>query len=512
MEQCRKKIINRSPSRSSKYPKRFQEEIENVLELLNSVGETDPLKGGEEDLYHLRTTNRELYLQAIKNLNEVVDLKNETDPDIIKYLTEPMSIQDRFTLVSMYFTYLSLDDSTIEKIEMRGLMYNLFIKCKDSNKLKNNTHVQDSYTDRLRKSISDLQTTESNMEVICDKFSSLQSLSENSEEYPKLKEWLNCVIKLPFDRRKNFPYEDGGISHFLFDLKRQMDKELYGMEKVKEQILLFVNSKITNPLMKKCNIGLLGPAGCGKTSIARLLSRIMDFPFQQISLGGVKDSEYLKGHSYTYLGSQPGEIVRCLSRMKYSNGILFIDEYEKGVNNKDVCGTLLHITDPSQNSEYRDNYLSELTIDLSNIWFIYSMNSLPKNDACRDRIHVIELEGYTTKDKIAILTDYIFPKTLVNCGMKEDSIIINRDVSEYIVSKASTRFDKGVRSIEKCILDLVNKINFLICNQENTFILSFSLTEKLELPLVLTRDIVHRLVFADVVEDSSNRFLESMYM
>ena len=103
-----------------------------------------------------------------------------------------------------------------------------------------------------------------------------------------------------------------------------------------------------------------------KTAIAKTLSKCLDFPFEQISFGGVSDPEFLTGHDYTYIGSRPGEIVRCLSRMGYKNGIIFLDEFEKTSGKKGISSTLLHLTDFTQNHEFRDNYLADITIDLSN--------------------------------------------------------------------------------------------------------------------------------------------------
>ena len=100
--------------------------------------------------------------------------------------------------------------------------------------------------------------------------------------------------------------------------------------------------------------------------------------------------------------------------MKYKNGILFLDEFDKISDNKDLCSALLHITDPIQNSEFRDKFLSDITIDLSYLWFIYSMNELPTDSALRDRIYTIEVPGYQLEDKICIVIDYLFPKALKN--------------------------------------------------------------------------------------------------
>ena len=307
-----------------------------------------------------------------------------------------------------------------------------------------------------------------------------------SEEQSKLRNWLKYATDLPYNRIKEIRYSK--ISEFLKSVSIKLDKELYGMNKVKEQILIFLNTRLSNPEMKGCSLGFKGPPGVGKTTIARILAKVMEWPFEQISFGGVSNADFLKGHDFTYVGSRPGEIVRCLSRMKYKNGILFFDEFEKVADNKPILSTLLHITDFQQNHEFTDNYLADLKIDLSRLWFIYSMNEYPKDSALRDRIYIIELDGYKTDEKVKILKDYVLPKFLKNIGLKEDDIIIDENVSKYIIEKYDKDY-KGIRNLENIMKEIVQKIHFIVNNFEemNTYsCLTFKCKEKLKFPLNLT--------------------------
>lgn len=227
------------------------------------------------------------------------------------------------------------------------------------------------------------------------------------------------------------------------------------------------------------------------TSIARCLAKVLDFPFEQISFGGVHHSDFIKGFDFTYVGSRPGEIARCLTRMKYKNGILFLDEYEKVAENPEITSTLLHITDFSQNSVFRDNYFNDVTIDLSSLWFVYSMNDLPRDKALKDRIYSIVVEGYSEKEKVRIASDYLFPKNLVNLGKSRGDVVLKDEVVGYLVRKVCSG-EKGIRTLEKAVRDVLNKIHFLVSNQDRlpcSFMLPSSCFP-LEFPVELTEKMV----------------------
>ena len=287
------------------------------------------------------------------------------------------------------------------------------------------------------------------------------------------------------------------------------------MDKIKEQIMLFLNTKLNNPKMKGCSLGLVGPPGVGKTTIAKCLSKCLDWPFQQISFGGVQDPAFLKGHDYTYVGAKPGEIALCMQRMKYKNGILFFDEYEKIGNNNDINSFLLHITDFQQNNEYHDSYFAEIDIDLSKLWFIYSMNSLPKDSALRDRIFSIEVPGYSLKEKVNILCNYTLPKMLKNIGLKENDMTLSLKVSEFFIKKID-KGEEGIRNIENKTKELINKIHFLVNHQNKKGNLkgfecvSFKCSTKLEYPLEIKNEIIDDL-FNNEKNDAFN-ILNMMYL
>jgi ATP-dependent Lon protease len=461
-------------------------------------------------LTNLKYTNKTAYNNFTETKLEIL----KTEPNILKILEEPLLQKDRNRLLQLYEIYKTSVQSTEHWLGLRNDINKMFDECKNNysqyckytkqqhKDMNEQLGVLESYDpniDLLYK-ILQLNTSIDNKKTIYARYKEFQNISSSSDdEKGKLKLWLNWSISIPHDDIKMFPFSNTQLTNFLRKVSNTLDSELYGMKNVKEQILLFVSSKIQNPHMKRCSLGLIGAPGTGKTAISRLLAKVLDFPFEQISLGGISNPDYLKGHEYTYIGAQPGEISKCLKRMKYKNGILFLDEFDKISDNKDMCSSLLHITDPIQNSEFRDKFLSEITIDLSYLWFIYSMNELPTDSALSDRIYTIKVPGYKLEDKVCIIIDYLIPKSLRNINTSESSIKISPKVAEYII-KQKTDWENcvGVRSIEQVINNIVSKIDFLVKHQDKKgelkgFDVSFNIGKFIKYPVTLTCDMVEIL-------------------
>ena len=270
-----------------------------------------------------------------------------------------LKIQDKSKLLELYEIlsvtpapsqeWLYLRDRInkfFKRYKLEYKVYKKYIKEDEKfTKLEENLVECENSLTSLKYKILSLNASDKIKKVLYSKYKELEESEKQDEEYNKLKKWLVTAINLPFDNVKKFPFQKDKFTEFLEGILKKLDNNLYGMADIKEQILLFINSKLLNPDMKGCCLGLIGPPGTGKTSIARIIAEVLDYPFEQISFGGVTNTEFIKGHDFTYIGSQPGIIAKSLSRMKYKNGILFLDEYEKISANKDIVSTLLHITD-----------------------------------------------------------------------------------------------------------------------------------------------------------------------
>ena len=452
---------------------------------------------------------------SLQNVNNEI---KKTEPNVYALLKTPLRLEDRAKLCQFYEIYKSIEPNTIEWLDAR-MRYNALFKEyqlgyqqhmkfteEEHTKMKDEEKKLSSYNPQLtiKYKILNLETSQENKAAIFRRYEDLQALEGGSEEYTKLKHWLTWATSVPHDKIKRIDVPD--ITQFIIEASRKLDAELFGMKKVKEQILLFLSAKLTNPNLRRCNLGLKGPPGTGKTQIARMVAKLMNWGFEQISFGGVDKADFLKGHEYTYVGAQPGAIIKALRRMGHKNGVIFLDEMEKAAANPGVRAALLHLVDQSQNHEFRDNFLGDITTDLSHIWYIASMNAIPSDQALADRWWMIEVPGYTMSEKVQIIQGYLLPKALKNSSRNQKDVTIDKRTCEYLIQRICKKGDKGVRTIKKSIMDIISKISFLVTHQDDKgglpFSTTFKMNRKLSYPLTLTIDIIDKLV--------SNKELNSM--
>ncbi len=304
--------------------------------------------------------------------------------------------------------------------------------------------------------------------MVLNKYNSLQSLDPGSGEYFKLRAWLEKLTSVPFGLYKDIPVklDDGteACSAFMDRARRCMVDAIYGQEEAKLQILQFIASKIANPGARGMSLLLVGPPGIGKTSLIKNgIAKALDWPFQFISLGGDSDATTYTGHQLVYESSHCGKIVNSFVAAKSMSMVLMFDELDKisgTPKGEEVQNMLIHLTDPVQNGDFEDKYLSGVPIDLSKVMFVFSGNDITKIDkVLLDRMIVIELQGYNAKEKLAIAEQYLVPAALKEVNLME-KVGISSEVLQYVIDEYAKE-EKGVRQLKRCVEGIMQKINML---------------------------------------------------
>ena len=328
--------------------------------------------------------------------------------------------------------------------------------------------------------------------MVLSKYNSLQSMDPGAGEYFKHRAWLEKVTSLPLGIYKEIPVKVGDgpdtCGVFMERARKCLAEAIYGQEEAKLQVLQFIASKIANPDARGMSLLLTGPPGIGKTSLIKNgIAKALNWPFQFISLGGDSDASTYTGHQLVYEGSHCGKIVNSLILAKSMSMILMFDEVDKissTAKGEEIQNLLVHLTDPVQNGEFEDKYLSGVPLDLSKVMFTFSANDLEKIDrVLLDRMSVLQLQGYSKADKIAIAENFLLPAALKEVHLDE-KVGIGRDVLEHIMEEYA-KDEKGVRELKRCVEQITQKVNML--RMFNTKDLPFHIPN-FQLPFVLKKN------------------------
>ena len=279
----------------------------------------------------------------------------------------------------------------------------------------------------------------------------MEALPQQAPDYHVIRTYLEYVLDLPWRKSSEEKLD-------LNEARKVLDEDHYGLEDIKERILESLAVVKLRPDSKSPIILFVGPPGVGKTSLGRSIARALGREFERLSLGGMRDEAELRGHRRTYIGAMPGRIIQALRRVGVNNPVMMLDEIDKlGSDFRgDPASALLEILDPAQNNTFRDNYL-DLPFDLSKVFFIATANQLgPIPMPLRDRMEIIQLAGYSDREKLNIAKQYLIARQIKENGLTEGQLEITDDAINLLTSRYTR--EAGVRQLERTIGNLARKV------------------------------------------------------
>lgn len=456
---------------------------------INSITQKDPyLKGNvsiideaplddSRETQALLDTCKELAIKLAETSDKITDdavftVKNMgLTPLMINFLctTFPFEIYEKFNLLDIN----SLKDRAFKlikvlkkEIQLANLKHKIqertredldqqqkeyFLQQQMKNIMEELGNGQDNDIDELRAKGRKKKWSNDVAAIFEKEVARLSRTNIQSPEYNIQLNYLQVMLDLPWD-----VYSNDEVN--LNTAEKVLNKDHYGMEKVKERILEHLAVLKLKGDMKSPIICLYGPPGVGKTSLGKSIAAALKRKYIRIALGGISDEAEIRGHRKTYIGAMPGRMIKSLLKAETSNPVMILDEIDKlGRDYKgDPSSALLEVLDPEQNHAFHDNYL-DIDYDLSKVMFIATANSLNTIPApLLDRMEIINVSGYIIEEKVEIARRHLLPKALDNNGLKDERIKISKAAIERIIEEYTS--ESGVRSLEKMLNKLLRKV------------------------------------------------------
>lgn len=386
-----------------------------------------------------------------------MNTKVEKKQDILEAPTITEKLEKLYAIIETELDFIKMDRRIRSRVKQSiDKNQKEFYLSEQMKAIQKELGDDDSDFDNLEKKLDKVGLSKEAYVRAKSEIKKLKSMSPQSPEYSIIRNWLECVLSLPWKKSSD-------LNTSLTEAEQKLDEEHYALEKVKERILEFLAVQKRVGCSKGTILCFMGPPGVGKTSLGRAIAKVTGRVFEKLSLGGVHDEAEIRGHRRTYIGAQCGKILSVMKKAGVNNPLIMLDEIDKmGADyHGDPASAMLEVLDPEQNVAFNDHYL-DLDYDLSNVMFIATANSYNIPRPLLDRMEIIELSGYTEDEKIEIAKRHIIPKSLIKNGLNKNEISISDGVLHDIV-RYYTR-ESGVRGLEREIDKLMRKsVKRLLC-------------------------------------------------
>ncbi len=420
-----------------------------------------------KELEHVATSNVNFPTEMINQLTKGVSAVQLSDQfaqffplplEKKQLLLETLNINERLMIIiselqtekQLSSIETDINERVKERIEDNQREYYLREKLRAIKEELGDVPMKDEDGDDIRRMIEDNPYPENIKQKALEELARYEMLPQASGESGVIRSYLDWLLKTPW-------WQETDDNEDLTAVRKVLDDDHYGLEKVKDRIMEYLAVKNMTKSLNAPILCLVGPPGVGKTSLAKSVANALDRRFIKASLGGVRDEAEIRGHRRTYLGSMPGRIIQGMKKAGVVNPVFLIDEIDKMAADYkgDPSSAMLEVLDPEQNSLFSDHYLEE-PYDLSKVMFVATANYLDAiPPALKDRLEIIQLSSYTEQEKLNIAKKHLIPKQRTINGLKASQFKMSDDALLYLI-RHYTR-ESGVRQLERMIANLCRK-------------------------------------------------------